>query len=264
MLCGVHIYARLGKSMARDRAVFGVYVELEERMLLDGSDDFSVPRIARAYIEEIRAVRPKGPYILGGVSFGGVIGFEVAQQLREMGEEVQLLILLDSILPRALQPRGWKAGLRRSARVTLDRIKARLADTAGNKVKRLLQAQGASPHHEASVQALSRIRDEAFGVAADQYDVRVRPYDGPSIVFRARRRVDDLGPQVAWDLGWAELLPHSTPVFGVDGDHLGILLKPGSREIAQILRRHLPAVQEPEEENTVTMRLPVFESNPPK
>ena len=51
--------------------------------------------IAAHHLEEIRAVQPQGPYFLGGYCFGGMVAFEMAQQLQGQGEEVALLVLLD-------------------------------------------------------------------------------------------------------------------------------------------------------------------------
>ena len=47
------------------------------------------------YLEEIRAIQPEGPYYLIGECAGGVTAYEAARQLRERGEEVALLALLD-------------------------------------------------------------------------------------------------------------------------------------------------------------------------
>ena len=38
----------------------------------------SIEAMASAYLEEIRAVRPHGPYVLGGYSGGGLVAFEMA------------------------------------------------------------------------------------------------------------------------------------------------------------------------------------------
>ncbi len=52
--------------------------------------------IARRYIAAIRRVQPEGPYHLGGWSFGGFVAFEMARQLREEGQEVGSLVVLDT------------------------------------------------------------------------------------------------------------------------------------------------------------------------
>jgi thioesterase domain-containing protein len=58
-----------------------------------------VETIAGHYLEEIRTVQLKGPYFLGGYSFGGTVAFEIAQQLKKQSEEVALLFMLDSHFP---------------------------------------------------------------------------------------------------------------------------------------------------------------------
>jgi thioesterase domain-containing protein len=52
--------------------------------------------MAAYYIDAIRTVRPDGPYLLGGWSMGGVIAYEMAQQLEARGQQVSLLALMDA------------------------------------------------------------------------------------------------------------------------------------------------------------------------
>ena len=60
--------------------------------------------MAAHYLREVRAVRPKGPYFLGGYCLGGTIAYEMAQTLRREGEEVPLVAMLDTYnYSRALQ-----------------------------------------------------------------------------------------------------------------------------------------------------------------
>jgi pimeloyl-ACP methyl ester carboxylesterase len=54
--------------------------------------------MAADYIQALRSVQPEGPYYLGGFCGGGLLAFEVAQQLRAQGQEVNLLVLIE---PRA-------------------------------------------------------------------------------------------------------------------------------------------------------------------
>ncbi|HEY9667604.1 MAG TPA: thioesterase domain-containing protein, partial [Coleofasciculaceae cyanobacterium] len=55
--------------------------------------------MAAYYIEELRKIQPSGPYYLGGWSFGGLIAFEMAQQLISSGHQVALLAILDTLAP---------------------------------------------------------------------------------------------------------------------------------------------------------------------
>ena len=59
----------------------------------------TIEETATYYIEAMRAVRPEGPYHLGGHSSGGVVAFEMARQLRRDGHEVGCVVLLDTLAP---------------------------------------------------------------------------------------------------------------------------------------------------------------------
>ncbi len=56
----------------------------------------SVEEMATEYIHKIREIQPHGPYLLGGLSLGGVIAYEVAQQLLAMGERTSFLGLFEA------------------------------------------------------------------------------------------------------------------------------------------------------------------------
>lgn len=55
-----------------------------------------VEDMAALYLKEIRAIQPKGPYLLGGYCLGGTIALEMAQQLYAQGQEVALLALIET------------------------------------------------------------------------------------------------------------------------------------------------------------------------
>jgi thioesterase domain-containing protein len=55
----------------------------------------TIEAMAAAYIKSIRTVQPEGPYLLGGFCAGGLMAYEMAQQLRAEGQEVDLLVLID-------------------------------------------------------------------------------------------------------------------------------------------------------------------------
>jgi len=76
-----------------------VYVLKEQDMNSDQPILTRVEDMAAQYIQEIQTVQPKGPYFVAGYSFGGLISFEMAQQLHRQGHEVALVALLDSGQP---------------------------------------------------------------------------------------------------------------------------------------------------------------------
>jgi thioesterase domain-containing protein/acyl carrier protein len=51
------------------------------------------------YIHEIQTVQPQGPYLLGGLCFGGNVAFAMACQLQQQGETVRLVTMADSLNP---------------------------------------------------------------------------------------------------------------------------------------------------------------------
>src|SRR5207248_3597179 len=64
----------------------------------------TVEELAARYIEAIRLVQPYGPDLVAGHSFGGVVAYEMGRQLREAGEEVTRVVLLDAYVPIPGQP----------------------------------------------------------------------------------------------------------------------------------------------------------------
>lgn len=73
----------------------------------------SIAEMAAAHVEAIRSVRPRGPYALGGFCLGGLIAFEVAQQLAAAGELVERLVIIDA----AIENTGFKRLRRLAERV---------------------------------------------------------------------------------------------------------------------------------------------------
>ncbi|WP_434524889.1 amino acid adenylation domain-containing protein [Photorhabdus asymbiotica] len=63
------------------------------------TDKPSVAALAADYINQIRRFQPKGPYALAGWSFGGLVAYEMAHQLRAAGESISHCILIDSFAP---------------------------------------------------------------------------------------------------------------------------------------------------------------------
>lgn len=55
----------------------------------------TVESMASSYLEILRSVWPRGPYLLGGYCNAGLIAFEMARQLRACGERVDLLVIID-------------------------------------------------------------------------------------------------------------------------------------------------------------------------
>ncbi len=89
-------YIELARHLHKEQPFYG----LQSPGLADGQPLLdSIEKMAAHYIKAMRRVQPAGPYLLGGWSLGGVVAYEMAQQLEQQGQRVDLLALLDSALP---------------------------------------------------------------------------------------------------------------------------------------------------------------------
>ena len=95
---GVLCYLSIAQHMGVERPFYGLqWPDLEQTQ----DPYLSIEEIAGRYVEALRHVRPQGPYLLGGWSFGGLVAFEMARQLTAEGERVEHLALLDTRTPEA-------------------------------------------------------------------------------------------------------------------------------------------------------------------
>ncbi|HKG22570.1 MAG TPA: thioesterase domain-containing protein, partial [Blastocatellia bacterium] len=91
----VFSYIDLARSLGSNRPFYGLQSQGygEEEPLTRIED------MASHYIGQIRSVQAEGPYLLGGWSMGGVVAYEMAQQLTAAGHRVGLLALFDTGTP---------------------------------------------------------------------------------------------------------------------------------------------------------------------
>jgi thioesterase domain-containing protein len=95
---GGHVlcYISVARHLDREQPLWG----LQARGLVEHQvPSTSITDMAEEYLAAMRARQPHGPYRLAGWSFGGVVAFEMAQQLCRQGQEVESLTLLDSRAP---------------------------------------------------------------------------------------------------------------------------------------------------------------------
>ncbi len=83
---------------------------IQDPGILHGDVNFKdVSECAKYYINLIKIIQPKGPYVLGGFSSGGIIAYEMMGQLIDNDEEVGTLFLIDSWsqLPSKYREKDW-------------------------------------------------------------------------------------------------------------------------------------------------------------
>ena len=200
----------------------------------------SVEELADQYLTELLQVTPKGPYLLGGYSSGGIIAFEIARRLHSAGQQT-LLVLLDTFAPGVV-PRGptasehVKALLEHGPRYLTRRVRAKL-DREGEALSlalkiRFYQQQRAPLPYELREHQLS----EAALAAAARY--KPAAHHGPSILYRAAH-TDSCFLHAGPRRGWDQLLPNLR-TFEVTGDHTNFIQAPHvsslTTHLAQVLR----------------------------
>ena len=125
----VFFYSDLARHLGPDQPFYGLQAQG-----LDGDQEpcTRVEEMASHYIKEICTVQPEGPYLLGGLSFGGIMAYEMAQQLQAQGQKVGLLVLFDT----------WGPGYPRISpfRLMRDKIR-RTAERVYNNVRRLMRLE---------------------------------------------------------------------------------------------------------------------------
>ena len=146
---GGHVvcYHKLAALLAPSVPVFG----LQARGIDDGQQPMAtVEEIAAYFVAAARRAQPRGPYHLGGWSFGGLVAWEMGRQLAEAGDDVALVALLDTGVPDG---RGRDEELLDHAKV-MQRI---VADLAGWGVAGAVRV-GAIRHLPPREQALEAVR----------------------------------------------------------------------------------------------------------
>lgn len=213
----------VARGLSPEQPVYGVQargVDGDELPLED------IAAMAADYLAEIRQAQPEGPYLLGGYSGGGVVAYEMAQQLTAAGKPVGLLVLFDTFSP-LLELR------KTSLRSSLARFRAEGSSYLRGVLSRRFETWRARRPERALDDLLARgesvplaLREihllRAFTSAMAKY--QTRPWSGPALLFSAQ--------EVEWVFsgsrpayGWDRLIAR-LEVRQVAGNHATLLLEP--------------------------------------
>jgi len=200
----------------------------------------TIEEMAAQYVEAIQSVDATGPYRLAGYSGGGVIAYEMAQQLRRQGKQVQSILMIDTLAPEAARrkvPLLQKILLKRhwTLAFALDLPNRR---RRGREMQRNYQlaleklARGEPLPPELADFHLFR----NFTDAQERY--QPAPYDGEVVLFRAQLAETQYlyaGPQ----LGWNEVVTGEIRVTEISGSHFSMMAEPGVSELIEAFRREI-------------------------
>lgn len=235
----------LAVQIGTDRPVYG----LQARGIYgDDAPHETFEEMARDYIAELRTVQPQGPYLIGGFSGGGLVAYEMAQQLRAVGEETALVVMLDTPYPAEISlsiadrilmkkqefareglafPINW---MRRRFAWEKKRLAARFGGDAPKSADQFHNEEV----HSAFLKALGRYR----GTSYDGAVLLCRPRPEIKFHLTGGRSVNRDWQLLRPDNGWSPLVEDLT-VLEVPGDHDGMVLEPNVRVLARHLREAL-------------------------
>ena len=195
---------------------------------IEGFDDpcERIEDMAEFYLEALLRFQSRGPYLLAGYSLGGLVALEMARTLVSRGQEVPLLVLIDSYPDiNALRPMQFLG-------LFMQRSKRRII-TFGRPPRTDIRL-GGLPSPEAIptfAPAFDRVRDAAYR-ALRKY--KPKGYPGAVKFIRAAEVTEfPADPASAWSHLFGSL-----QVETVAGDHLGMLTT-HYEELASVINRYL-------------------------
>jgi amino acid adenylation domain-containing protein len=239
----VLIFHALAMGLDQDQPVFG----LQARGLNGIDDPFdNMEDIAAYYVSEILEQNPTGPYNLAGYSFGGIVAFEMAKQLKATGREVNMLAIFDTNADHSVHFDDWMLRMGRKFkrqfpkfRFILRSFKKYPAETLTyqfnflkSRTFRMLE----------NARMIKKIPVEEHLDHADQINhkhyiafekYKLKPYNGSIDLFRVKNRLYFLDDPIY--LGWKPYALQGLNIHEISGDHKSFLLSPNVQELSKIL-----------------------------
>jgi amino acid adenylation domain-containing protein len=253
-------YLDLAKYLEADQPFYGL-----QAIGLDGKrpvEHLTVEQMAARYLEEVRAFQPRGPYYLGGSSFGGSVAYEMAQQLRAAGEDVAFLAFFDTNGPDYPRLLPTTTAWRRKLDWWIDRATLHVQNFQACQGRQRWQyllektQRGKKQFRWKRQHLWDQIKEHVNRIfwpdairqarlvgfrAHTAYEPK--PYAGRVTLFRAMEQ-----PRGIYEnrtLGWGPLVKGGLDIYDTPGHHGAIVREPRSRVLAVQLKAALHKAQPP-------------------
>jgi amino acid adenylation domain-containing protein len=236
------LFRQLAEDLGPGQPVYGIQLAADVHATLD---DLRLEAFAARYVEEICAVDPVGPYALAGHSLGGLLVFEIANQLRRRGKAVGVLALLDCnfhVAQRAENlPPPESVSLAEAIvhwRKKISRlVEGGIINTVWRKilynklmfkiwVLRKTYREGSFYPHIFGL-------DPYIALFAERY--RPQPIDDDAVLFVAE---DQLAP-ASVGVGWSQVVRGRLDIQKIPGAHQTIFTRPNVTVLAQELAKRI-------------------------
>lgn len=246
----VFYYRELSLHLGKNQPFYG----LQAQGFNNGEKVFTkVEDMASFYVKIIQEFQPEGSLQIGGWSFGGVVAFEMAQQLLTHGREISLLAILDSWVPILLDPNKKIDNLYLSG--ALSRYFGGVFGT--DNLVSDSELQGLNPEEkiefiiekaerlglfppEATREENQRFIDVMVGTLKATYAYKRQHYPGKVTVFRPQERhLHAPDPQLVWVELYAILDAADVEVVMVPGNHYSFMKEPNLKVLASDLKNSL-------------------------
>jgi len=210
----VYIYRDLTLHLEPEQPVYGIQAQ---GLLGEAAPLSSIEEMAAHYLEAIRVRQPEGPYYLGGSSLGGMVAFEMAQQLQALGQKVALLAMIDSPISSNQSTFNLKTN---------------------EEIINYIRGENVSMHLDELSQPQEHIHDllnifKQNKQAARDYKPRV--YPGRIIFFRALEENVYINAKNA-ERAWSGFAQQGMEVIDVPGNHITMNYAPHVQVIAKRLK----------------------------
>jgi amino acid adenylation domain-containing protein len=208
-----------------------------------------VEDLATHYVRQIQTLQPQGPYLLIGASFGGLVAFEMAQQLQAIGQQVSLLGILDTRLAGSMTSvpmskqvsQHWKFFSRLGPAYILKKMQERsLGETQRLRlslkryyyrlgIKFCAVTGGAMSEKLQDFMYEQQNRELAGAYATQPYRDRITLFKASELGERVRATYDDA-------FGWRTVAAGGLDIYTIPGSHLGMLQEPNVKILSGTLR----------------------------
>ncbi|MEO8231842.1 MAG: amino acid adenylation domain-containing protein [Ignavibacteriota bacterium] len=244
------LYRELAINLNHEQTVYG----LQSRGL-DGSDHIidNIEEMAIDYIEAIKKAQSTGPYNIGGYCMGGTVAFEIAQQLRNNGDEVKNLFMLETynvcFSENKVSTENSTADKIENIKFHFDNIK-RLSGS--DKVKFIRQkAEVLKRRTIAKINSLTdrigiNVKDNP-GTSKKTFKVRdinekaqaeykPKGYNGKTILLKP---IVSYSSEPDPNFGWDKLIKGEFKVYNLNLSPRGMLIEPFVKETAAIISKEM-------------------------
>ena len=217
---------------------------------LQNQPHISIEQMATHYIKELQTVQPNGPYFLSGWCLGGLVAFEMAQQLCHQGEEIALLALLDSYPPcvTSQEPEDDAAllvgllgeeldlvGLLREGLDLLEQLRQFELDEQLIYMVEKAKQKNLVPEDFDLAQAHHFLKIYKLNAQAAQ-NYKPQYYPGSIVLYKSSETDADL------ESTWNEIVEH-TEIYVVPGNHISMIREPHIKVLAEKLQKFLEQAQ---------------------